>query len=376
MIRVPRRLATALAFAAAVGLAAPAGANDSSSELAAGGLVLTKTEAVVMQREDLTLAPDSVKVRYEFRNPAKKPVTLRVAFPLPEIPRATPGGMETSDGAHNINLRPPQDVNFLNFRLWVNGSPVVPEAEIRAFLPDGRDIAADLLRIGGTALALQPRIFELPNDPAQRAGPDGGWDLSATARQQLRDLGALRQDADAYATLWTTRVTFHWQQTFAPGLTVVEHAYRPILGSELIAPAKSGAPGEADEARGEWTGSMDLKLAPAFCIDTATDAAMRKWHARLMQERQAAGNNNDVYVPGYVLGYVLKTARNWEGPIGTFHLTLQGGQMQPEPGGAGTARLMSLCTDLPLRQTGPLQFEATVTNYVPQEDLRVLYLPD
>ena len=127
MTRVPRRLATALAIAAAAGLAATAHATDSSSELAAGGLVLTKTDAIVMQREDLTLAPDSVKVRYEFLNPARKPVTLRVAFPLPEIPRATPGGMETSEGAHNIAVRPPEDANFLNFRLWVNGVAVVPE---------------------------------------------------------------------------------------------------------------------------------------------------------------------------------------------------------------------------------------------------------
>lgn len=68
-----------LACCLAVSVAAPAMANDSASELAAGGLVLTRTDAIAMQREDLTLAPDEVTVRYEMRNDTGKPVTLRVA---------------------------------------------------------------------------------------------------------------------------------------------------------------------------------------------------------------------------------------------------------------------------------------------------------
>ena len=38
-----------------------AAANDSAAELAAGGLVLVKSDAITMQREDLTLSPSEVR---------------------------------------------------------------------------------------------------------------------------------------------------------------------------------------------------------------------------------------------------------------------------------------------------------------------------
>ena len=44
---------------------APGKANDSAAELAAGGLVLVKTDAISIQREDLTVSPTGVRVRYE-----------------------------------------------------------------------------------------------------------------------------------------------------------------------------------------------------------------------------------------------------------------------------------------------------------------------
>ncbi len=81
--RATLSLATALAF---VG---PAGANDSSSELAAGGT------GAGQDRGDLHAAggphpvPSEVRVRYEMRNDTGQPVTLRVAFSMPEVPSDT-----------------------------------------------------------------------------------------------------------------------------------------------------------------------------------------------------------------------------------------------------------------------------------------------
>jgi hypothetical protein len=373
MLTALSRIAAVLG--AAVMLTGPAEANDSSSELAAGGLVLVKTDSIAMQREDLTLSPSEVRVRYEMRNDTGGPVTLRVAFPLPEVPRETPDGMETGT-ARNLDLKPPTDANFIGFRLWVNGQPVTPEAEIRATLADGRDVTDALRQIGGPALLLQPRVFALPVDAAERAGPDGGWDLDAAVRRQLQDLGALEQDTDAYQTLWTTRITFHWMQIFPPGVTVVEHSYRPILGSQLFAATKPGDPGTAAPDTGGWNGSLDEKLASAFCIDAPTDRAMRTLYKRMLHAREAAGHHGDAYFTAHVLGYILQTARNWRGPIGTFHLVLQGGHLVTGFAGEGEVRMMSLCTDLPLRRTAPMRFEATVRDYVPAQDLRVLFVTE
>src|SRR5215468_10449147 len=97
----PMRL-LGLAYGLLLAVAGLARANDSGSELAGGGIVLVKNDVIAMQREDLTLSPSEVRVRYEMRNDSGSPVTLRVAFPLPEIPAQTPGGRTTTTGGYNI----------------------------------------------------------------------------------------------------------------------------------------------------------------------------------------------------------------------------------------------------------------------------------
>ena len=225
------RLVGWLVALAVLGLAAAASANDSASELAAGGIVLVKTDAITMQREDLHLSPGEVRVRYEMRNDTGQPVTLRIAFPMPELPSLTPGGRITSTGGYNIMMEQPADPNFLRFQVWADGREVTPEIEVRAELPDGRDIAAELVKIGGMPLVLHTGLFFPPDDP----------DLAPATRAALDKLGAVEPlDGKGYRLPWTTRITYHWMQTFAPGVTVIEHRYRPILGFRFIAPEKDG----------------------------------------------------------------------------------------------------------------------------------------
>jgi hypothetical protein len=359
-------------------------ANDSASMLAAGGIVLVKTDKIVMQREDLTLSPSEIRVRYEMRNDTAAPVTLRVAFPLPEIPKETPDGLETTTGASNIDMAVPTEPNFLGFRVSANGVAIKPDLEIHATLAGGRDITAQLQAIGGWPLLLHPRIYEKPFEPA--ADPKDPprqtdtWDIDAATRQKLRDLGALTEDSDGYDMLWTTHVTFHWMQVFPPGVTVIEHVYRPILGVQLTAPlSRSGGSGKIDVEHGRWGGSGDATDAEkTFCIDSATSAAIRAAYKSALSARAASRAaqhlppEDDPYITTYSLGYILKTARNWKGPIGTFHLTLEGGRVDVPSADGGAVAVMSLCTDLPLRETGPMRFEATARNYVPKDDLRVL----
>ena len=355
MMNEVRAARACFAIAAALLLAGPAAANDSAAELAAGGLELVKTDAITMQREDLALSPSEVRVRYEMRNDTGQPVTLRVAFPMPEVPRMTPGGMTTGpddgNGPHNIALRPPTDPNFLNFRVRSNGQEIKPEVEIRATLPDGRDIAGALREIGGLPLVLQPGLFV-----------EGDTPLPAESVTRLQALGAYEKlDDKAWRLPWTTRITFHWMQTFAPGVTVVEHSYRPVIGARFIVPKDAGT----IEASGGGDPMRD------FCIDGPTDKAIRALAAQKLRSRP-----DDGLLSGYTLAYILKTARNWRGPIGTFHLTLTGGQIAGDLGGRGESRVMSLCTDLPLVRTSPQRVEATVRDYVPKEDLRVLFISE
>jgi hypothetical protein len=75
-------LATALGLALAT---TPAAANDSSAELAAGGLVLTRNADIEMTREDLYVSAERIRVSYVFTNRSDKPVTTLVAFPMPDV---------------------------------------------------------------------------------------------------------------------------------------------------------------------------------------------------------------------------------------------------------------------------------------------------
>ena len=65
--------------AAAMAAAIEARANDSSAELSAGGLVLTKNDAIELRAEDLSISPKQVRVNYRFFNTTSAPVQIVVA---------------------------------------------------------------------------------------------------------------------------------------------------------------------------------------------------------------------------------------------------------------------------------------------------------
>jgi hypothetical protein len=272
---------------------------------------------------------------------------------MPEVPSNSPDGLTVAGGAYsNIAMKAPTDPNFMAFRLRVDGRELKPEVEVRAELPGGRDIAPALREIGGWPMVLQPGLYDSSDKKT----------LDAETRRKLTALGAFEQlDATTWRLPWTTHVTFHWEQVFAPGVTVVEHSYRPVLGFRFVVvdgsqPIKSS--GGDDPVR-------------AFCIDAATDKAIRDLFLRSNAGKPPA----DVQpLMGYTLGYIVKTARNWRGPIGTFHLTLDGGAIVFDERPRGEVRVTSLCTDLPLARTGPQRFEATARDYVPNQDLRILYI--
>src|SRR6516162_5888069 len=63
----------------------PSIANDSSAELSVGGLVFSRSDDVSLESEILKISPKLVSVRYQFFNRTIQPVTLTVAFPLPDV---------------------------------------------------------------------------------------------------------------------------------------------------------------------------------------------------------------------------------------------------------------------------------------------------
>jgi Domain of unknown function (DUF4424) len=357
--RAVRRVGLILTALCGALLSGPATANDSASELAAGGIVLVKNDVIVMQREDLHLSPAEVRVRYEMRNDSGTPVTLRVAFPLPELPAMTPGGRTTTTGGHNIMMNEPRGPNFIGFRVWADGREITPEVEIRAVLPDGRDIAAALQQIGGLPLVLRPGVFIPPDDP----------DLDAETRRRLAEIGAIEASTTdrVYRLPWATYVTFHWMQTFAPGVTVVEHSYRPVLGFGYV----------SVDQRGVSISGLTEDGASAYCIDSAGTRTLRELSEQARARREKAGDPNNALLLANTLGYVLKTAQNWRGPIGGFHLSVKG---DPNPAERWTdsrqPRAVYFCSPVPLKETAPLLMEGEAHDFVPTRDLQILFVAE
>ena len=61
-------------------------ANDSTATLDSGGIVLQKSQDIVMEKEALFISQKKIKVKYIFRNTSSEAITTRVAFPLPSFP--------------------------------------------------------------------------------------------------------------------------------------------------------------------------------------------------------------------------------------------------------------------------------------------------
>jgi hypothetical protein len=67
-----------------------------------------------------------------------------------------------------------------------------------------------------------------------------------------------------------------------------------------------------------------------------------------------------------VVHYILTTGANWKGPIGTFKLTIAKNSPKDK---------VSVC--LPdTRKTSPLTFEVVRHDFVPTQDLKVLFILD
>ncbi len=310
-------------------LAGAARADDSSAALQAGGIVFTKNTPIRMAAEDLTISPNAVRIRFEFVNPTAKDVQTVVAFPLPDIDTATFWGSAIGTVADD-----PQ--NFVNFKAVVDGKPVALSVEQRAFFK-GKDVTALIVAAGA---------------PINPVTDEGYLKLEKLARDKQKALiaaGVAEGDgASEFVPQWTVRTRFYWTQKFPAKQTVViEHSYQPVTGQFFFSTEY--------QKRTEKVGGID------YCFDEPTWAALKAMSGATTQTNPDSGG----YLNGYQTDYILRTANNWQGPIGRFHLTLD--KLKPD-------NILTLCWDGALKKTGPTTFEFTAVNFAPARDLHLLVL--
>lgn len=308
--------------------AAPVLANDSTASLGAGGLVLTESVDIRMASEDLYISKDIVRVRYQFVNDARAPITTRVAFPLPE---AKLQELFESD----VGWPTEKGDNVVDFRVVVDGRPVVPQLERKAFLK-GQDVTAVLMRLG---VPISPRPHEVSAVMAK---------LSSAAKGELARLKLANITKDYAEPLWVVKNTFHWPQIFPAGRPLnVEHTYKPIAGGSFFS-----AFAYREDPK------MFDKYYKDYCIDQSTRAGIG---SRLNALTKRHGDN--AMMIQWVVDYVLTTAKNWKGPIGRFRMTLDKGK--PE-------NVVSFCMDGPVRKAGATTFVVERQNFVPARDFTMM----
>ncbi len=325
-----RLLVAALALTAA-----PALANDSTAELGTGGLILSRSDQISMDSEDLFISMDKVTVDYVFSNRSEQDVDTIVAFPMPDI-EANP--------YMNISVPDDQSDNFLGFTVVFDGKPVKPELEQRAFAA-GIDITEELkarkiplFPFGdGVAKALEA----LPADVA------ADWQVRGIVTQEEYDEGAGMKKVNS--PFWQMRSTYWWRAVFPAGRSVkVAHRYTPSLG---------GTSGLNFFLEGKAQGATFQDYKSKYCIEDS-----------LLRTIARAGRENaDGYPPFNEsrLSYVLTSGGNWAlGTIGKFKLTIDKGD--PE-------NLLSFCGQN-VEKVGPTTFRMTAEDYYPARDIDILIL--
>jgi hypothetical protein len=315
-------------------LAGPALANDTAAELTTGGLVFVVNEDIKMVSEDLYISAKEIRVRYQFRNEGEADQRVLVAFPLPDIEANhwSPLALPSED----------QD-NLFGFKTIIDGVPVETELYDYAFAA-GIERSAEL------------RALDIPLMPNAEAAREATNALSDEDKARLFRLGLLvseRYDAgqgwqEDYWPIWTYRASYAFEADFPAGeLVEIEHSYTPSVGG-TAGVAFMGEPYEGHDPKAEYI--------EKFCIDDS--------FVRAVQRTMKPGEPWSAPFTESWISYILTTGANWNGPIGSFRLTIDKGA--PD-------NLVSFCGE-GVTKTGPTTFVMERTDYFPGEDLHILIL--
>ena len=307
-------------------------ANDTSAELAVGGLVFTKSSEVSIESEDLTITPDAVTVRYVFLNQSASPVTLTVAFPLPDI--------DLADGA-NVAIPTGDPVNFVGFSTKVDGKPINFTVNQRAIL-NNKDVTATLRDMGIPPLpigAQQLKINELAQQTRDRAVTAG----------LLVQSGTNDKGEPLYEPTWTLKTSVVRQQTFPPGKPVsVEHRYRTSVGMSFDSVLRQGL------RQNKALESEVQRYKANYCI---LDDFLKS-----IDKLAGADEANKAKILERRISYVMKTGANWAGPIKNFRLVVDKGQAD---------RIVSFCGD-GVKKISATAFELRANDFMPTRDLNII----
>ncbi|MBR1232055.1 DUF4424 domain-containing protein [Bradyrhizobium sp. AUGA SZCCT0182] len=321
----------------AIGLAFAGGstavANDSAAELSIGGLHFARTPNVEMRSEDLRISLDRVSVRYEFVNTSTAPVTLTVAFPLPDI--------DLAEG-ESVSFPSNDPLNFVDFATKVDGAAIKFNVDQRAFIGD-KEVTSQLRELKVPLLPLGTQQFrpgELPAATRTRMASDG----------LLIPAGSDERGRALYSAGWIVKTAVYREQVFPPGKgVVVEHTYRPSVGASPDTILRKTLRQNKAMAKEVERYRKDYCVSEEFLQELDKLAGSLRDGGAMVQERRVS--------------YILKTGANWAGPIKSFHLSIDRG-----------GHLVSYCPGKLAAGAAKQALEVTATDFTPERDIKVLFV--
>lgn len=317
--------------------AGTADANDTTAELAAGGIVFVRDYDVEMASEDLFLSRQEVRVDYVFHNGSDHDVTSLIAFPMPDI--------EGSED-FSVSVPNPTSDNFMDFSATVEGQPIETNVDRHAFASEV-DVTDLLTRAGIPLLpygdATDAALGKLPQETLDDFATRGMIII-----ERYEDSEGAKTDV---VPVWRLKTTYWWRTTFPAGRDLhVAHRYHPGVGATTGVNFVNYGDGPRFE------GPIFDEESRKYCFDDGFLKAVGRRY-------DAAPSDSTPLVQSW-LSYVLTTGQNWSGSIGRFHLTVDKGS--PDA-------LVSFCGD-GVRKTGPTTFELTAQDFYPEKDIDVVFL--
>jgi hypothetical protein len=293
--------------------------NDSAVAVGVGGIQLIRQELVAMEKEELFISMDKITVAYEFRNTSDRDITTEVAFPIPEF------GYPYMD--------PNQNHRFDDFKVFVDGNPVLYETEIKAMVK-GKEVTSILNEYG-----IRPETFGGYICDSLYGGSNYSVNsLSAEKIKRLKELGIISEDEYYPSPLWSVFIKYHWNQTFpAHKVVSIRHEYKPLIGYHSISPNKL------------------LEEHQDSCVDASDISSLNISKA------------DRSHIPVCWIKYILITANTWKTPINDFTLLIRPLK------DSGEAGHITFCWDGPVEWNDKGEAIVHVKNFIPQKDLVVLF---
>jgi len=309
-------------------------AQESSQELALGGLAMTRPPELTVDAQEVSVSPEQVVVTYRFNNTGAAPVQIMLRFPMPDLDFADP------DVSYAIPA--PDPVNFVGLRAKADGKPVAFTLAQRALL-NNRDITAAVRKAGLDLIPIgtfQNKLAAMTPEAQEALANDG----------LLAQAGTNAEGAPLYFPTWAVKTSATRRHSFAPGPSTIEIRYRTSLGMSRDTVMRAAL------RRNKQLEQQVADYKATYCTDEGFLNGVDKLAGTAEANAGKLGERR--------IRYNLQADGAWSGPIKDFKLTVAKGRAD---------RVVSFCFDN-LSLVAPNTFQFKAVDYVPDRDLRVLLI--